>query len=94
MNAPKLWPALPVKWISMVSSGSPSAPHRRVISLPTIVPTTRWTLRIGSMASTFSFRSTAGAQSFRSTVLSNARSRPWFWAIWQKRPTLIGTSGW
>ena len=65
MNAPKLCPALPLKWISMVSSGKPSAPQRRVISLPTIVPTTRWTLRMGRTASTFSLRSMAGAQSLQ-----------------------------
>ncbi len=76
MKAPKLWPALPLKWSSIVSSGNPSAPQRRVISLPTIVPTTRLTLRIGSAASTFSLRSMAGAQSLRRTVLSSAFSRP------------------
>src|ERR1035441_8557036 len=65
----------------MVSSGNPSAPHRRVISLPTMVPTTRWTLRMGRKASTFSLRSMAGAQSLRRMVLSSARSRPWSCAI-------------
>ena len=53
MNAPKLWPAQPLKWSWIVSSGRPFAPHLRVISLPVIVPTTRLTLRIGSSATHF-----------------------------------------
>ena len=30
-QAPKLWPALPEKWILMLSSGSPSLPYRNAI---------------------------------------------------------------
>ena len=48
-NAPKLWPADPLKEIRMVSSGRPSPPYRRVTSLPSIVPTVRLTLRIGRL---------------------------------------------
>ena len=51
-NAPKLCPAEPWKCSWIVSSGSPSGPYLRVISLPTIVPTTRLTFLIGSVAST------------------------------------------
>ncbi len=32
MKAPKLWPAEPLKWSRMVSSGSPAGPWRRVTS--------------------------------------------------------------
>ena len=46
-NAPKLWPAEPVNWMRIVSSGRPSPPYRRVISYPSIVPTVRLALRIG-----------------------------------------------
>ena len=49
-NAPKLWPAEPLKLSWIVSSGRPAAPYLRVTSLPVIVPTTRLTLRIGSSA--------------------------------------------
>ena len=70
-NAPKLCPAEPVKCSWMVSSGSPSAPYLRVTSLPVIVPTTRLTLRIGSVASTFSPRSIAGLHSGRIVVMSS-----------------------
>ena len=53
-----------------------AVPYRRVISLPTIVPTTRLTLRIGSSARTVSPRSMAGSQSSSSVVLSSDFSRP------------------
>jgi hypothetical protein len=58
-NAPKLCPAEPrrVRWI--VSSGSPVAPYRRVISPESAPPTVRWTFRMGSSIRTGSFRSRA-----------------------------------
>ena len=34
MNAPKLWPAEPLKRMRIVSSGRPTAPYLRVTSLP------------------------------------------------------------
>ncbi len=76
MNAPKLWPAEPLKRMRMVSSGSPCGPYFRVISLPVIVPTTRFTLRIGSSARTRSPRSMAGLHSSRRVVTSSALSSP------------------
>ena len=48
----------------------------RVISLPRMVPTTRLTLRMGSVAATFSPRSMAGWQSGSSVVMSSDLSRP------------------
>ena len=51
-NAPKLCPADPLKCRRIVSSGSPSGPCRRVNSQPSIVPTTRFVLRIGNVAET------------------------------------------
>ena len=93
MKAPKLCPAEPwnVSWI--VSSGRPFGPCRLVTSLPTIVPTTRLRLRMGSVACTFSPRSIAGRHSSRSVVLSSDSSSPCSWAIWQYRPTSGPTSG-
>ena len=41
-QAPKLWPALPLKRISMVPFGSPFAPYRRAISPASRAPTVRW----------------------------------------------------
>ena len=61
----------------MVSSGSPSGPYFRVISLPVMVPTTRLTLRIGIDASTFSPREIAGSHNGRIVVMSSEFSRPW-----------------
>ena len=76
MNAPKLWPAEPLKRMRIVSSGRPAAPYLRVISLPVIVPTTRCTLRIGSSALTRSPRSIAGLQMSSSCVRSSDFSSP------------------
>ena len=75
-KAPKLWPAEPRNFSLMVSSGRPFGPYLRVTSLPVIVPTTRLTLRIGSVASTFSPRSIAGLQIGRIVVMSSAFSSP------------------
>jgi len=76
MKAPKLCPADPLKWSRMVSSGSPADPHFRVTSLPVIVPTTRWMLRMGSSAATFSPRSIAGPHRSSRTVRSRDFSSP------------------
>jgi hypothetical protein len=62
MKAPKLWPAEPWNRITMVSSGSPAAPYFFDLAVASMVPTTRFTLRIGSSATTFSPRSIAGRQ--------------------------------
>src|SRR2546421_296517 len=45
-KAAKLWPAEPLKCSLIVSSGRPAGPWRRGSGPPTLVPTTRWTLRI------------------------------------------------
>ena len=82
-KAMKLWPAEPRKWIRMVSSGRPSAPVRRVTSLPSRVPTVRLTLRMGSSPRTSSPRSRAGWQSGIRMASSYSVSRPWFWATVQ-----------
>ena len=47
-NAPNDWPAEPVSVMSMVPSGSPAPPYRRVTSAPSMVPTVRLTLRTGT----------------------------------------------
>ncbi len=83
MKAPKLCPAEPRKCSRIVSSGSPLAPRRRVISLPTMVPTTRLTLRTGSSATTSSPRSIAGRHSSSRVVMSSERSMPWSCSSWQ-----------
>ena len=76
----------------MVPSGSPAPPHLRVISDPSMVPTVRFTLRMGRVNDTGVPCSTAGAQrSMR--VLSRARSRPWSCSRTQRRATVSGTSG-
>jgi hypothetical protein len=74
-NAPKLWPAEPVKPIWIVLSGSPAPPYRLVSSWPSIVPTVRLTLRIGSCTESRSPRSSAGAAS-EISVLSSAGVQP------------------
>ena len=51
-KAPKLCPAEPVKVSEMVSSGSPAAPKRRLISEPSRVPTVRSTLEMGRVTET------------------------------------------
>ena len=81
MKAPKLCPAEPWKRRRIVSSGSPSAPHLFVISLPSIVPTTRFRLRIGSVAVTGVPFSRAGRQRGTSVVTSRASSRPCSWGM-------------
>ena len=88
-KAPKLWPAEPVKWMRIVSSGRPSPPYRDVTSYPRIVPTVRCTLRMGSRRSTGVRASSAGRQSGTSVVTSSERSRPWSWP----RTRRIATSG-
>ena len=67
-HAPKLWPAVPFRFTWIVSSGRPLAPCFRVTSPLVMVPTTRWTLRTGSSATTFSPRSMAGLQMSMSVV--------------------------
>ena len=94
MKAPKLCPADPWKVSRMVSSGSPSGPQRRVTSLPVMVPTTRFTLRMGTTASTFFPCSMAGRHSSSSVVTSSDCSMPWSWTIWQVRAHSFGTRGW
>ena len=47
MNAPKLWPALPLNSDGSCPPAGRSARASCVISLPVIVPTTRLTLLIG-----------------------------------------------
>ena len=59
----------------------PAAPKRRVTSLPVMVPTTRWTLRIGRLASTRAPRSIAGLHRSSSVVTSSDLSSPWSWSI-------------
>ena len=85
-NAPKDWPAEPWKWSRMVSSGSPAGPCRRVTSEPTMVPTTRLVLRMGSVARTGLRSSMAGLARSSSAVASSVRSMPWSCGIWQVRP--------
>ena len=63
-NAPKLWPALPVNLRLDGVLGQAVRPHFFVISLPVMVPTTRWMLRMGRSAWTRSPRSMAGSQMF------------------------------
>ncbi len=75
-NAPNDWPAVPVKVMSMVSSGSPSPPQRLVSSEPSMVPTVRFTLRTGSSSRTRSPEDRAPSASWM-RVLSSAFSRPW-----------------
>ena len=53
MNAPKLCPAEPLKWIWMVSSGRPCRAVLARDFAAVMVPTTRLTLRIGSSARHF-----------------------------------------
>ena len=62
--------------IEIVPSGRPAGPHFFVTSLPVMVPTTRLTLRIGSVASTFVPRSIAGRQMSSSFVTSSDWSMP------------------
>ena len=59
-KAPNDWPATPLNWIWMVSSGRPSCVKRRTTSLESMVPTVRFTLRMGWMKLTFSPLSSAG----------------------------------
>ncbi len=40
-NAPKLWPALPLRFTSIVPYGRPSSPQRYAISPASFVPTAR-----------------------------------------------------
>ena len=52
-NAPKLWPAEPVNFSLIVSSGkSFGAVCFRVTSYPSMVPTVRFTFRIGRSSET------------------------------------------
>jgi hypothetical protein len=61
MNAPKLWPAEPLKVKRIVSSGRPSAPTSAGdFAADTMVPTTRLTLRIGTAPDLLALRSIAG----------------------------------
>src|SRR5689334_5849508 len=75
-KAPNDWPADPVKVRSIVPSGSPSPPKRRVTIEPSIVPTVRLTLRTGSSRLTGRASSSAPSHSWIS-VWSSATSRPW-----------------
>ena len=77
-NAPKLCPALPVKRMRIVLSGRPSSPWRSDTAEPSMVPTVRFTLRIGSASSTGSMFSIAGRQS-RISSTSSAFSSPCCW---------------
>ena len=63
-----------------VGSGRPSPPCAAVMRWPSIVPTVRFTLLIGSSARTSSRCSRAGLASSMSWR-SSARSRPWSW-LW------------
>ncbi len=76
----------------MVPSGRPAPPWARVTSEPSIVPTVRLTLRIGSTARTGSSRSSAGRHSAISS-LSRARSRPWSCVTTWRRAAPAGSSG-
>ena len=66
-NAPKLWPAEPVNVMSIVSSGRPVAAVAAWSARePSIVPTVRLTLRIGSsMRDRRRRRSSAGRAQLR-----------------------------
>ena len=75
-NAPKDCPADPSKVRSMVPSGRPSPPNRRVTIAPSIVPTVRFTLRTGSCRLTGRASSSAPSHSWIS-VWSSATSSPW-----------------
>jgi len=77
----------------MVPGGRPSGPQRRVTSEPVMVPTTRLTLRMGSVASTRSPRSSAGRARPSSVVASRLRSTPWSCGMVQVRPNPRGTVG-
>ncbi len=92
-NAAKLWPALPLKWSVMVSSGSPSAPYFRVISLPDdradhAVDIADRDVR-EDLLTALEGRSTDLQQSRQSSDFS----RPWSCSWEQKRPTSGGASG-
>ena len=75
-NAPNDWPADPPKVRSIVPSGRPSPPKRRVTIEPSIVPTVRLTLRTGSSRLTGRASSSAPSHSWIS-VWSRAMSSPW-----------------
>ncbi len=96
-NAPKDWPAEPVKVMSMVSSGRPAPPYGLVTSWPSMVPTVRLTLRIGDLgadrlgASALS-APRASAASLMSS-LSSALARPWSCAAVWCRAAPSGRSG-
>src|SRR5260370_924834 len=92
-NAPNDWPAEPVKWTRIVSSGRPSPPQRRVISWPSMVPTVRLTFRIGSASSTRFWRSIASRHFGMSVVRSRARASPWSWTLTPWRAHSSGMSG-
>ena len=72
-KAPKLWPADPVHRTVIVSSGSPSPPHMRVTSEPSMVPTARSTLRTARSKVTARLLTTASRHS-SIRLTSNARS--------------------
>ena len=72
-NAPKLCPAEPKQPTRMVSSGSPSPPHIRVTSEPSIVPIARSTLRTGRSIATGS-RWTMALRQAAMSPRSKARS--------------------
>ena len=92
-NAAKLWPAEPVKCMRMVSSGRPSRPWARVTSEPRMVPTVRFTLRMGRRTSTGSRRSTASRHRGRRVVTSSDFSRPWSWSTILRTATSGPTCG-
>ena len=71
-KAPKLWPAEPENCSEIVLSGRPAAPYRRVTSYPSIVPTVRFTFRIGSRSATGMPRSSAFAHCAMQLVVERA----------------------
>ncbi len=68
-NAPNDWPPVPTRSSSMVSSGSPSPPNRRVTAPPSIAPTLRWSLRAATVARTGVPSASAGAASVEQLVV-------------------------
>ena len=81
-NAPKLCPAEPSMVMSMVSSGKPSGPHALVTRLPSMVPTVRFTLRIGTLNFT-GLQSFIASDASSISCMSRALSKLWSWALEQ-----------
>ena len=74
--------------MSIVPSGSPSPPYRRVTSAPSMVPTVRLTLRIGSSNCTGWPSLERVARPAAMSSLSRALSSPWSCSVVRRRGAL------